>query len=275
MTHTAQLDPWHAVTNVPDLTSSTEEHITFALQAAIHAPSNHNTQPWRFRVNGETIELFADRSRALFHLRVALRELGHDPVVTRIPGGGTPDLLARLELGAQAEPSAEDGQLLMAIPARPTNRFPFEQRSIPKRLSQELKHVVEREAAQLVSITKEEAKSHISSLIDNGDRLQWHDRRFRVELAAWTRANHSERHDGIPGCGLGHGEVSSVVSRWSSGPSTSVMGRRRATANWQMVPRPLLCSSPTGKARRSGWPPVRLSTISCFVHRARECSLHS
>lgn len=119
---------------------------------------------------------------ALFHLRVALRALGHDPVVTRIPGGGNPDLLARVELGAQVEPSAEDRQLLMVISARRTNRLPFEQR----------------EGAQLVLITTDEAKSHISSLIAEGDRLQWNDRRFRAELAAWTRANHSASHDGIP-----------------------------------------------------------------------------
>ena len=216
MAHTAQLDPWHAVTDTPHLTSSTEEHIKFALRAAILAPSSHNTQPWRFRVNDETIELFADRSRALpvvdphhrelimscgaalFHLRVALRALGHDPVVTRIPGGGNPELLARLELGARVEPSAENRLLWEAIPARRTNRLPFEQRPIPKRLAQELKHVVAREGAQLALITTDEAKSHVCGLIIEGDRLQWDDRRFRAEVAAWTPANHSARQDGIP-----------------------------------------------------------------------------
>lgn len=191
------------------------EHITFALRTAILAPSSHNTQPWRFRVDDETIELFADRSRALpvvdphhrelimscgaalFHLRVALRAQGHDPVVTRIPGGGNPELLARIELGAQAKPSVEDRQLLEAIPARRTNRLPFEQRSIPKRLAQELKHAVAREGAQLALITTNEAKARVSDLIAEGDRLQWGDRRFRAELAAWTWAD-GIRTDGGP-----------------------------------------------------------------------------
>jgi len=35
------------------------------LDAAILAPSSHNTQPWRFAVRERTIDLYADRTRAL------------------------------------------------------------------------------------------------------------------------------------------------------------------------------------------------------------------
>ena len=35
------------------------------LSAAAAAPSVHNTQPWRFRVRGQTIDLLADRDRQL------------------------------------------------------------------------------------------------------------------------------------------------------------------------------------------------------------------
>jgi hypothetical protein len=35
------------------------------VSAAVRAPSSHNTQPSWFRCAGETIELYADRSRAL------------------------------------------------------------------------------------------------------------------------------------------------------------------------------------------------------------------
>jgi nitroreductase len=58
------------------------------------APSNHNTQPWHFNVDGDCLTLCADRTRALpvvdpsdlelivscgaalFNLRVALRRCG-------------------------------------------------------------------------------------------------------------------------------------------------------------------------------------------------------
>ncbi len=35
------------------------------LAAAVAAPSAHNTQPWRFRLLRETLDLIADRTRAL------------------------------------------------------------------------------------------------------------------------------------------------------------------------------------------------------------------
>ncbi|NOT32243.1 MAG: hypothetical protein HOP15_17495 [Planctomycetes bacterium] len=35
------------------------------LELATRAPSSHNTQPWLFRARGDSIELHADRTRAL------------------------------------------------------------------------------------------------------------------------------------------------------------------------------------------------------------------
>src|SRR5690606_40254205 len=70
-----------------------------AVEAAVWAPSVHNTQPWSFCVSGAEVRLSADPERrlrvtdpdgrqmliscgaALFNLRIALRALGHRPVV--------------------------------------------------------------------------------------------------------------------------------------------------------------------------------------------------
>jgi len=46
-----------------------EQYLRRAVEAATHAPSIHNTQPWRFRLSGDgeqgTVELHADRERSL------------------------------------------------------------------------------------------------------------------------------------------------------------------------------------------------------------------
>jgi hypothetical protein len=75
--------------------------VTSLLAAAVAAPSQHNTQPWRFRVRryARVIELYADPARALPHsdpadraihiacgaallnLRLAAAAAGREPVV--------------------------------------------------------------------------------------------------------------------------------------------------------------------------------------------------
>src|SRR5690606_20406923 len=54
---------------------SPEAKLRFLLSYAILAPSNRNTQPWRWRISEDMIELYADRGRALPHLDPDDREL--------------------------------------------------------------------------------------------------------------------------------------------------------------------------------------------------------
>ena len=42
-----------------------EEKLRFLLNYAVLAPSGHNTQPWLFRLSGDKVELYADRTRGL------------------------------------------------------------------------------------------------------------------------------------------------------------------------------------------------------------------
>ena len=91
----------------------------YLIGVAGRAPSLHNTQPWRFTVGRDAIELHADVSRrlrvdpdgremviscgaALYGLRLAVRSLGRLPEVElsgrghHLPG---PQALARVRLG--------------------------------------------------------------------------------------------------------------------------------------------------------------------------------
>lgn len=41
----------------------TSSDVVFLIERAALAPSSHNTQPWRFRITGATVDLFAEPTR--------------------------------------------------------------------------------------------------------------------------------------------------------------------------------------------------------------------
>ena len=60
--------------NFPE-TGGIEEKIRFLLNYAILAPSFHNTQPWKFSIKGNNIEVYADFTRQLPEVDPEKREL--------------------------------------------------------------------------------------------------------------------------------------------------------------------------------------------------------
>jgi hypothetical protein len=88
------------------------EKLSFLVGYAILAPSGHNAQPWLFSIADDTIELYADRARALpvfdpedreltiscgaalLNLRLALRRFGYQDLLETLPDPAVDDLLA-------------------------------------------------------------------------------------------------------------------------------------------------------------------------------------
>jgi nitroreductase len=201
----------------------------FLLRYAVRAPSGHNTQPWRFRITDDHLDLCADRSRglpvvdpedrelvmscgaALAHLTVALRHFGYAGAVTVLPDPADRDLLAIVGLGQVHMPRPGDHQLFEAIDSRHTHRAVFETRPIPDTVLRQLGRDARRAGASLHALASDESKQAIADLVGEGDRAQFDDAGFRHELAAWIRPNRTRRLDGMPGYAFGISDLPSLL----------------------------------------------------------------
>ncbi|MFC7479169.1 hypothetical protein ACFQX7_02565 [Luedemannella flava] len=119
-------------------------HLRWAAHTALRAPSVFNSQPWRWRVSDDAVELWADRDRrltaldpdglllgvscgaALHHLRTALAADGDEALVERLPEPASPDLLARVTLRGRSVRAASeiDVARYTVIARRRTDRRP-------------------------------------------------------------------------------------------------------------------------------------------------------
>lgn len=215
------LAPWNISADDFPEDSYTSDQLDFLLGYAVLAPSNHNTQPWQFKINVSNVEVFADRHRAvrvidpydreltlscgaaLFNLRVAAEYFGHQYKVELWPEPNDPNLTARLQLGLRGETSTEDVLLFQAVTQRRTNRQPFRPEPVPSEILAELTEAAGREGAWLVTAQGEAARQAIGELVAEADRRQWANKAFRQELATWMRTDVAHQADGIPAHDLG------------------------------------------------------------------------
>lgn len=225
-----EVAPWQVDGEGFPADGSDDWKLAWLVRWAVLAPSGHNAQPWVFRIEGGTLDLYADRTRALpivdpdnremtiscgaalFHLWLALRHHGYAGDIDLQPEIGNPDLLARVRLGDSRLPSAEGERLFSQMGRRHTHRGPFDPKPLPPDLIAALQAAAAEEGAWLHVLEGEEVRRFVADLIARGDRLQWSDPAFRRELATWTHPNNSHSLDGIPGYALGMSDAASLAS---------------------------------------------------------------
>jgi len=160
----------------------------------------------------EDCELTIGCGAALFHLRVALQYFGYSSRVDLFPESSEPDLLARIHMGLKCETTGEDVALFQAIPRRRTNREPFSERPVPGEVLEILERAASTEGAWFQIVTADEARVAVAELVAEADRIQWANRSFRRELAAWLHPDRSHSRDGMALSTQGFNEL---TARWA------------------------------------------------------------
>lgn len=208
--------PWNVVESDFPKLGTPSEQLEFLLNYAVLAPSGNNTQPWLFRIIHETVELYADRTRALpvtdpqdrelimscgaalYNLRIAIRHFGYTDAVKTFPNPDDPDLLAHIWLGNPRKETEEEYLLFATIKRRHTYRLAFQNMAIPETLLSIMEKSALEEGVWFDVIGEPNIRNAVADLIAEGDRIQMANQHFRRELAAWIHSGRNATHDGMP-----------------------------------------------------------------------------
>ncbi len=189
------------------------------------APSVHNTQPWRFVLEGEALQVHADPSRqlqvldptrrqlliscgcAVFNARVSLAASGRPVSVERMPDPARPEYLARIRVDDR-DPVERIGALDAVLELRRTNRRRFAPDPVPDQLTDTLVDAARAEGTVLHPIREPDDRIVTAVLSQRADRQQHADPAYRAELRAWT-SDDPTRADGVPTLAVPHTEVDS------------------------------------------------------------------
>lgn len=170
------------------------EIILDALQLACRAPSLHNSQPWRWVVTPDRVDLFADPARllrgsdasggealiscgaALHHFRVAMAAAGWDTGVRRFPDENDRRHLAAVDFTPAATVTDHQKRRADAILLRHTERLPLEAPTDWDRLSGLAQTVAETGSVRIDQLADEDRPtvaeaSRLANFLRDGDPL--------------------------------------------------------------------------------------------------------
>ncbi|BBZ58943.1 Acg family FMN-binding oxidoreductase [Mycolicibacterium monacense] len=194
-----------------------------ALASAVRAPSVHNSQPWRWHVGADRLDLFAvprlhlrhidpdgrdfllSCGATLHHAVVALAALGWQARVQRFPDPSDTNHLAVLTLSPQA-PTSQELALAAAIPRRRTDRRRYSSREVsPADIA-----VMGARAARFgVSLRRVESLTGLRAAVDLAVREHLHDDAYLRELTAWTGRHGSVA--GVPATNIPPADTAAAV----------------------------------------------------------------
>jgi nitroreductase len=235
---------WGTVMDACWTTTQLSTQLTGCLEAAIAAPSVHNSQPWRFGVGHNRIDVICDVSRrlraidphgreamisvgaAVLNLRIAILAAGRIPLVRLRPDLGDPDLAARVIIGGPHRPDATIRALASAIARRRTNRRPFRDIEVRDEVTDQLVAAARAEGATL-AVADPLGREAILGLVRSANDRQRDRPAYREELVAWTDGDASRR-DGILTCSFGPADDTEVLPLRDFGLAHPDVPRRQA-----------------------------------------------
>ena len=187
--------------------AATVDDLSVILESAGLAPSVHNTQPWRFVVEGDSIEVRAEPARQLSYLDRAGRQLhvscgaaiefgylaaracGRACEVSLLPEAADHQLLARLRLGGPAPATPDETKLADAIATRYTDRGPYSDERVPPAVVTAIAERAAELGAWVRELQRPEDRRALIEVLYAAEEAEASDPEYAKEIAAWTNSS--------------------------------------------------------------------------------------
>ena len=188
------------------------DDIRTILQSSRHAPSSHNTQPWKVNVNGSSVavgfsperqlnvgdpekrELYISLGCFIESFVLSAEELGYKVKAEFI--GNEPLLIVRLGL-AKGSTSGGVGWAKLIAVRRSDRRF-YEPMELNAKTIDSLASISGKDASVRIFSDKKTI-DFLSGETYSATYKTMLNPAFRAELASWVRNNWTKKHDGMPG----------------------------------------------------------------------------
>ncbi|GAA0951852.1 Acg family FMN-binding oxidoreductase [Actinocorallia libanotica] len=203
------------------------EEVLTCVEAAVRAPSIHNTQPWLFLHEDDRIEVHADPSRrlpsvdpqgralhlslgaAVLNLCLGVAAAGRRPFLDLLPAAGDERHVATVTAEGPYAMDDEDRALYEAIPVRRTSRRPFLDAPVDPQALRRLEEAALLQGGEL-KFADEPERELLLSLVRTADERRKDDFAYRAELRTWT-TDDPYREDGVPLEAMGPGSRDGAV----------------------------------------------------------------
>lgn len=187
--------------------------ITTAVELACHAPSLHNSQPWKWVAGSTSVDLFVDPLRmvtstdksgreaiiscgaVLDHFRVALAAVGWEMNVEQFPNPNNLDHLASMDFTALDYVAQARRDRAAAILRRRTNRLPFRAPKHWAAFEPVLRSSFDNDLV-ILDVLPDDARPRLAEASRLTDALRRYDDVYHRELRWWTAP--SRESEGIP-----------------------------------------------------------------------------
>jgi len=204
-----------AVVTLLNQTMKLKNQIKSLLKYVLLAPSGYNSQPWKFKLGDDSLEILPDYDRARINTDPDYREffmsLGAAAANLQVSAdhfglayeksyrldNQKNDYAIIFKFSKENIPPTYS-PLFSAIKTRHTNRFPYENINISKNILADLKKIPHSDSIELNLITRPGDITSFSKLIRKSI-LAWHRNQLMVEeLETWLRDDLEISKDGLP-----------------------------------------------------------------------------